>query len=509
MKKLFLTLTAILAFVATTNGQLIPEGEYVIRFAQGPDYVLTLKDSKASDANRVHLWKWRNDNSQKWKVTHNNGKIVIRSMVNNNYVLDVKGSNFSNGAEVYIHNYHGHNNQLWISERMSDGSYILKTVGNPNYCIDLKNGIAKNDNNIELWQVHQQFQEKWIFEKTSKMPKPVQATTVDIADGEYVIKFAKNPDYVLTLKDGKASNTNPVHLWKWKNDNSQKWKVTHTNGKMVFRSMVNNNYVLDVKGLAYADDTQVQLYEYRSATNQLWIPEQLSNGSYVLMTAGNSDYCLDLDDGITKNNNVIQIWRAHKGYQQQWLIEKAPTQTNSNGIAGVYDTDFNEMTLQVNGNKVTGTYNWHDGRIEGTLSGHTLTGLWTQSNGKGRLVMEFNSDFSAFTGKWDYNEAEPSKKWSGTKKTSIAPIANVAGVYDTDFNEMTLKVNGNKVTGTYDWKDGRIEGTLSGHTLTGRWTQSNGKGRLVMEFNSDFSAFTGKWDYNDAEPSRKWSGTKK
>ena len=149
MRKLFLTLTAILAFVATTNGQLIPEGEYVIRFAQGPDYVLTLKDSKASDANRVHLWKWRNDNSQKWKVTHNNGKIVIRSMVNNNYVLDVKGSNFSNGAEVYIHNYHGHNNQLWISERMSDGSYILKTVGNPNYCIDLKNGIAKNDNNIE------------------------------------------------------------------------------------------------------------------------------------------------------------------------------------------------------------------------------------------------------------------------------------------------------------------------------------------------------------------------
>ena len=228
-----------------------------------------------------------------------------------------------------------------------------------------------------------------------------------------------------------------------------------------------------------------------------------------------------MDEGIIKNNNTIQIWRAHKGFQQQWIIEKAPTQTNSNGIAGVYSTDFNEMTLQVNGNKVTGTYNWHDGRIEGTLSGHTLIGRWTQSNGKGRLVMEFNSDFSAFTGKWDYNEAEPSKNWSGRKiknsttnnnnNGTVTPVnsPSAAGVYNTDFNEMTLQVNGNKVTGTYNWHDGRIEGTLSGHTLTGRWTQSNGKGRLVMEFNSDFSAFTGKWDYNEAEPSKKWSGKKK
>ena len=123
MKKLFLSVMVVLALTATAFAQLIPEGEYVIRFAQGPDYVLTLKDSKASDANRVHLWKWKNDNSQKWKVTHKDGKMVIRSMVNNNYVLDVKGSNFSNNAEVYIHSYHGHNNQLWIPERMSDGSY--------------------------------------------------------------------------------------------------------------------------------------------------------------------------------------------------------------------------------------------------------------------------------------------------------------------------------------------------------------------------------------------------
>ncbi len=55
------------------------------------------------------------------------------------------------------------------------------------------------------------------------------------------------------------------------------------------------------------------------------------------------------------------------------------------------------MTIQRNGNKVTGTYKWNNGRIEGTISGHTVTGWWYQSNGKGKFVFDFNSDFSALT----------------------------------------------------------------------------------------------------------------
>ena len=351
----------VLAFTATAIAQLIPEGEYVIRSAQSNDYALTLKDGNASNANTVHFWRWRNDNSQKWKVTHQNGKIVIRSMVNNNYVLDVKGYDYSNNAEVYIYTYHGGNNQLWIPESAINGSYILKTAGDPNYCLNLKNGVAKNDNKVELWQVHKKFQQRWIFEKASKMPKPIQNASSNIADGEYVIKFAKNPDYVLTLKNGNASNANLVHLWKWKNDNSQKWKVTHTNGKIVIRSKVNNNYVLDVTGYAYTDDTQIQIYEYHGADNQLWIPEQLNNGSYALMIAGNPDYCLDLYNGIANNDNKIELWRAHKGFQQQWIFEKTygsnsnnnnNNTSNPNDIAdGVYVIRFTNnpnyvLTLQ-------------------------------------------------------------------------------------------------------------------------------------------------------------------
>ncbi|MFA5555327.1 MAG: hypothetical protein WDA68_12370 [Phycisphaerae bacterium] len=93
---------------------------------------------------------------------------------------------------------------------------------------------------------------------------------------------------------------------------------------------------------------------------------------------------------------------------------------------------------------------------------------------------------------------------------SAVSTKNATGTYKTSFAEMTLRQSGNRVTGTYKYRNGRIEGTLNGRTLTGRWTQSNSKGRFVFNFNSDFSGFTGYWSYNDAQPnsSNKWDGTR-
>ena len=191
----------------------------------------------------------------------------------------------------------------------------------------------------------------------------------------------------------------------------------------------------------------------------------------------------------------------------------------SSGRSGVFQTDFNDMVFTWDGNRVTATYDFRDGRIEGVLNGHTLTGRWTQNNGKGRIKFEFNDDFTAFTGKWSYNDAEPNGKWDGKLKSGagvgqpsagspeVRKASIPTGDFATDFNAMRFRPDGNRVTGTYDFRDGRIEGTLNGHRLIGRWTQSNGRGRFVFEFNDDFTAFTGKWSYNDAEPtSSGWNG---
>jgi len=182
-------------------------------------------------------------------------------------------------------------------------------------------------------------------------------------------------------------------------------------------------------------------------------------------------------------------------------------------LSGVYRTDFNELTLTQNGNRVTGTYKHQNGRLEGTLVGNTLTGWWYQDNGKGRLEFVFNADFSAFEGKWGYNDATPTGKWNGKRVGGGQPISapNVTrlnGVYNTDFNELTITQTGNSVTGTYKYQNGRIEGTLNGNVLTGWWYQDNGKGRFEFVFNADFSAFEGRWGYNDVAPTGKWNGTK-
>ena len=178
------------------------------------------------------------------------------------------------------------------------------------------------------------------------------------------------------------------------------------------------------------------------------------------------------------------------------------------------------MTLNQNEDRVTGIYESGNGTIIGTVEGNQLFGTWkNSSNSKtGKFEFIFNGDFSEFTGKFGYNSDTPTRKWNGTRvksasstsiiKTPEVAIANIAGIYKTDFNDMTLTINGNRVTGTYKHNEGKIEGVLTNNKLVGTWTQTNGKGNFEFNFNSDFSAFTGKWGYNNSVPNSKWNGTK-
>ncbi len=84
----------------------------------------------------------------------------------------------------------------------------------------------------------------------------------------------------------------------------------------------------------------------------------------------------------------------------------------------------------------------------------------------------------------------------------------IEGVYSTNFNELTLTRQGSRITGTYKHRNGHIQGTLTGLTVTGRWTQDNGEGRMEFTFASDFSGFKGLWSYGDAMPTKTWNGDK-
>ncbi len=84
-----------------------------------------------------------------------------------------------------------------------------------------------------------------------------------------------------------------------------------------------------------------------------------------------------------------------------------------------------------------------------------------------------------------------------------------AGTWNTAFGTMVLQQQGSKVTGTYDYKDGRIEGTVQGAEFRGSWVQANGRGRFVFKLSADGRSFTGTWGYGDSTTDGGWSGTRR
>jgi len=62
---------------------------------------------------------------------------------------------------------------------------------------------------------------------------------------------------------------------------------------------------------------------------------------------------------------------------------------------------------------------------------------------------------------------------------------------------MVLVQNGNTVTGTYDYNDGTISGTVQGNRLLGTWTEDKGesKGPVAFDMAPDGKTFAGWWDY--------------
>lgn len=96
--------------------------------------------------------------------------------------------------------------------------------------------------------------------------------------------------------------------------------------------------------------------------------------------------------------------------------------------------------------------------------------------------------------------------WTGTFMTTWQ-----GGGHDV---RMVLVQSGSSVTGTYEYNDGTITGTVQGSTLAGTWTEDNGESRGPVEFvmAADGKTFAGWWDYEgddfsatkQGEPS--WTG---
>lgn len=202
-----------------------------------------------------------------------------------------------------------------------------------------------------------------------------------------------------------------------------------------------------------------------------------------------------------------------------WSGTKALSPTIN--VTGLWNTTFNKMRLQQSGNTVVGTYELKNGKITGTLIGNTLLGNWSQDENNdgipeaiGKIQITFSS-INEFKGTWGYNESySDGGIWSGEKLSTtgsalLEPITSFEkidtnGTWNSDFGTLVIKQIGNTLSGNYEFRNGKIDGTLVGNTASGTWyedTNNNGiydaLGKFRFVFSPNATSFKGTWGYKD------------
>ncbi len=240
-------------------------------------------------------------------------------------------------------------------------------------------------------------------------------------------------------------------------------------------------------------------------------------------------------------------------------IQNAPVYTPpvavGKSIDSIWSSSEGRLRLNVGATQFNGNYDNDNGRVSGSRNGNVLDGFWGEdTSGKrceyarlgtnywGKLHWVFNG--KAFTGQYSYCDDAYSGSWSGTlesgnlfaginpppkppivkppivKPPVIAPVAIQSSVWNTSEGVLTLKIQGNGVSGTYVNDNGRISGTKSGNTITGFWGEdSSGTkcttkklntyywGKIKWVFNGN--SFSGQYSYCEGAMSGSWTGTKR
>jgi hypothetical protein len=132
-----------------------------------------------------------------------------------------------------------------------------------------------------------------------------------------------------------------------------------------------------------------------------------------------------------------------------------------------------------------------------------------------RVTVEYSPYIKAFL-----NEAqglgEVPEDLTAPPASSIPASTGWSGQWQTpEFGEISIRINGTTVTGSYPHDRGRITGTISGNVLKGTWSEApsyappNDAGDFEFTMAADGRSFSGRWRYGSSGEWKPWSGAKK
>jgi len=92
-----------------------------------------------------------------------------------------------------------------------------------------------------------------------------------------------------------------------------------------------------------------------------------------------------------------------------------------------------------------------------------------------------------------------------------APIPDISGTYDTNYNKFHIRQQGTALTGCYEWNEGLLDGTIAGRAMQLTWSEGSSRGPTVFVFAPDGKSFRGLWWHGTDKgtpPAGEWNGTR-
>lgn len=306
-----------------TYSQTVSDGVYTIETALDSGMALDIENGSRENSANLQLLGKNAASRQDFKVTYvGDGKYTIMAMCSGKY-LDAEGGGRTEGTNVLQYSQNSGDNQKWYIQDAGDGSYYIRSAVSE-MCLDVSNGTATNGANILLWNYNGGTNQRFRFRNTQY--------TQTVADGLYVISAESDANLVWDVSDASNENAANIGIWEQKNENNQKFYITHTgNGQYTIAAKHSGKYV-DAENGGGSAGANVLQYDNNGATNQRWYLKDAGNGSYYIVSAASGLY-VDVANSLSMGNN-IQLWNPTAGTNQRFcltLVNDSNENTSSDG----------------------------------------------------------------------------------------------------------------------------------------------------------------------------------
>lgn len=290
MKKIFLGIIALLAFVCTAQADEIVSGEkYKILTLDGTkalscgaeaknDKLLTMND--LSDTEEGQVWTFT-QNGDYWNIT---------SALGNFNIDNPSESHASHNNQVLLWQSGNGNNQKWTFEAADDGSYYMVPFENANKC------YALNDAGLFT------FQDKGTDTRVKVVKYVAPIIIVDGIESGAYYRICTNDGKSALSNGGSTANDRVLTMDPVDNkEEGQVWQLNRTGNYWQIKSIV-GNVCIDNPSAAHASfSNQVIQWQTSGGNNQKWTFEPVGDDFYMVPFES-SEKCYGYND---VNNTLV------------------------------------------------------------------------------------------------------------------------------------------------------------------------------------------------------------